>query len=490
MIGAEVMVAPFKACFNPDCPDRGKPLGGDRKDYQGHLYTRRRGVLPIRIMTLYCRGCKTTYRPNYYVANASRPDAQRKYYGGIPEALEVTEHYYVESELVRLFRAQIAFAQTSGENVAHIYNLGLAGTLDSHPHPLPAAVVWNSFYLYSLLLYACHHTQSSLIVPHHGDQADRFTAALEARNLQIMGTGQPEWAHACDECEKIIAPERLKACVMDGINIGHPRCNVYHCTERLRSPRDRFCPEHSSNANFCAIAGCSEPVTGKMRTCELPAHRDYEVQKREQGKAYYRLKQRLEGRSLASIIRSASALSRKLTHNEQLMVCCCGIVIGRATFYEAESVSNAKRFIYVTFPPHYPRGRPSFIFFDNNCQLLRHLLANDDTTFDDIGLPVDVFHALTKHKDSDEFCALNCNPAAFPELRKGGEWVFNSSAAEQANVWFGKFLPIVREMGEVRYNFFLDEVIMMRNEERVKVLDKRGARPRLVPLEELQLPKA
>ena len=56
-------------------------------------------------------GCKTTYRPNYYVSNADADGAVRQYYDGVPKYLEVTLHSYVEEKLVRLFRHQMAFAQ-------------------------------------------------------------------------------------------------------------------------------------------------------------------------------------------------------------------------------------------------------------------------------------------------------------------------------------------------------------------------------------------
>ncbi len=106
-----------------------------------------------------------------------------------------------------------------------------------------------------------------------------------------------------------------------------------------------------------------------------------------------------------------------------------------------------------------------------------------------MGMPVDVFHANTKHSDRDEFCVDNCNPALFPELyNEANEWKFNSSACEQVNVWFGQFLPIVREMTEIHYNFFLDEMISIYNSYREQVLRTRGLRPRLVPVEELRLP--
>ena len=93
------------------------------------MYTHSRGILPIQIVTLYCRGklaiidrshltlnysrpgCNTTYRPNYYVSNAESTSAVRQYYAGVPEYIEVTQHSYVDVELSRLFRHQMAFAQ-------------------------------------------------------------------------------------------------------------------------------------------------------------------------------------------------------------------------------------------------------------------------------------------------------------------------------------------------------------------------------------------
>ena len=54
--GAEVLTAPVRCCIQETCPERGLPLGGNRKEFPGTLFSNARGVLPIRIMTLYCRG--------------------------------------------------------------------------------------------------------------------------------------------------------------------------------------------------------------------------------------------------------------------------------------------------------------------------------------------------------------------------------------------------------------------------------------------------
>jgi hypothetical protein len=126
-------------------------------------------------------------------------------------------------------------------------------------------------------------------------------------------------------------------------------------------------------------------------------------------------------------------------------------------------------------------------------------MASGDHYFDKVGLPVDVWHFKCKHKEGDIFCQVHCNPARFKELigADGETWIFNSSAAEQSNSWFGKFQTIVQEMAisryaplqfsrnfsdrNPRYTFFLDEMISIHNEYVVKELERKGYRPHLVP---------
>ncbi|KAH9853344.1 hypothetical protein C2E23DRAFT_728888 [Lenzites betulinus] len=511
------MLVKATICSTTGCVSQNKTLGGSRKDYAGTLYTLGEGVIPIRIVTLYCRDCKTTYRPNYRVTDAHTPESMRCYYGGIPEYLEVSEHGYVELKLVSLFRSQMAFSHASADAVARIYNTSQSE--DALQTPLTSENVWNAFYLHSLLLDKSRHGKH-LIVPHHGVQAIRFNSVLAERNLSMAGTGQPHWAHACDVCEKIICADadghanRISACVMDGVNVGHTRCNVEQCIRSLASPRDRFCPSHQNRTQICAIRGCEQACSDGFRTCLLVAHRALETSQQEiSNKAIFRLRARLRNATsvpakststpppsaaapaLVPPMKLKSSLTRRWTYNEQLMVSCCGVIKSRATFYEAESLSNAyvcSRFVLATFPPSFPRALPSYLFYDNNCLFLRHLRVIGDTYITmSTGLPVDVFHAVNKHKDTDLFCQMHCNPAGFPELYNDqNEWTFNSSAAEQANVWFGKFLSVVREMTEIHFNFFLDEMILIYNEEVVSRIARTGKHPRLVPVEELSLSRA
>jgi hypothetical protein len=122
---------------------------------------------------------------------------------------------------------------------------------------------------------------------------------------------------------------------------------------------------------------------------------------------------------------------------------------------------------------------PDHIIFDNNCSVAKHLQAQNDHTFDSIGLAVDVFHFKSKHSVTDVFCRENCDPANFPELRgeNGEGWYFNTSIAEQTNVWFGGYHSILREMGQDKYDFFLDEMILERNLHTIISLEQKGCAP-------------
>ena len=117
--------------------------------------------------------------------------------------------------------------------------------------------------------------------------------------------------------------------------------------------------------------------------------------------------------------------------------------------------------------------------WDRACNFARYLHNQKDHWYDKIGLTVDVFHWKSKHKKTDKFCREYCNPYAYPELRtsKGDGWYFNTAIAEQNNVWLGNFKSNVREMTVERYNFFLDEMINLRNDKKIAALEKAGKHP-------------
>ena len=61
--------------------------------------------------------------------------------------------------------------------------------------------VWDGFVLLSLL-EDCAKRDERLNVPHDGEQRDRFTAAMLARNTRIQLYGQPDSRHYCNGCTR------------------------------------------------------------------------------------------------------------------------------------------------------------------------------------------------------------------------------------------------------------------------------------------------
>ena len=90
---------------------------------------------------------------------------------------------------------------------------------------------------------------------------------------------------------------------MDGVTVGHPRCNVMHCVQPLTSPRDRFCQVHAHLSKVCAINGCEQACTDGKRTCSAPRHRQFELRQRERGQAIFKLRRRMEGRHIREALR-------------------------------------------------------------------------------------------------------------------------------------------------------------------------------------------
>ena len=127
--------------------------------------------------------------------------------------------------------------------------------------------------------------------------------------------------------------------------------------------------------------------------------------------------------------------------------------------------------------------KPNHLIYNSNCILSKHVKTHQKTFFDNVGLAVDVFHFDCKHSQTDTWCQEHCNPAAFPELMKeDGSWFFNTSIAEQTNVWLGGFHLICHEMTPLKYRFFLDQMIIMRNEKTWQKLNNNGYEPTYWPM--------
>ena len=259
-----------------------------------------------------------------------------------------------------------------------------------------------------------------LVVPHTGAQKDCFTDALRARNLRFCIHGQPELRHCCNKCLHIYPDwKKVWVVIIDGVTIGCPCCAVHNCKIPLENNRHRYCPKDAHRNLICAVVGCDSPIATDSRMCSEPAHKEVERIHRERGQARFQLKERLQHALVAhpndsDVItketstdiadveeevadfeidsserngkkeRIRAQLGRRRTHNEQIIVAPCGIIIAQETFYGAEGVGS----VIVSQWNHEPSRlltfshwqemikrtfhqdlKPDHIFFDNNCTL-------------------------------------------------------------------------------------------------------------------------
>ncbi|KAG2036145.1 hypothetical protein BDR03DRAFT_934617 [Suillus americanus] len=380
------------------------------------LFTLVHGPCAARSIQLYCQDCSIDYHHNYTVF-----EGMRIYYDKQLETIQVTDHVFMEKSVVELFKTAMDVSWTSATNCARLYNMCLLRgkqTPDGYhaKFKITGDHVWDAFVITALLKDSKYHMHS-LTVPQ-------------------------------------TATHKVSVIVVDGVTVGHPCCSVCNCHIPLSNNHHQFCPTHSSNDSNCSIIGCDLPVISGHRTCLTPAHQHVEKTYQLHGQLRFQLQE--------CLTRSRVAHPNDATHNEQLMVAPCGMMIARQTFFGAEGVVTVKDFIKNIYAG--PNAmKPDHIFFDNNCTLSK--MVKDDPFFEEIGLLVDVFHFNCKHSQSDTYCQENCNPADYPELLgdNGKGWHFNSSIAEQTNGWFGGYHSICHEMLAHKFNFFCDELILRRN---------------------------
>ena len=181
--------------------------------------------------------------------------------------------------------------------------------------------------------------------------------------------------------------KKISVVVIDGVTIGHPCCAIHNCHTPLSNNRNRYCDTHIGSEKTCAIIGCSEKVAPNKRTCLITEHQAVEKVHNERGQARFQLQERLKrarvahpSDSIGETVNDVSELAdvesdeefelangkvlpsqashtssdptgkrnnrlraqygRKRTHNEQVIVAPCGMIIARETFFGAEAVSS------------------------------------------------------------------------------------------------------------------------------------------------------
>jgi hypothetical protein len=137
-----------------------------------------------------------------------------------------------------------------------------------------------------------------------------------------------------------------------------------------------------------------------------------------------------------------------------------------------------------------PARMPPVLVYDNACQVVQLIQSTTDPVkkqqyslwFGRSAIIVDRFH-YSSHKNSSgqglqRICADYCDPNKLEEMRStDGRPLFNTSRNESANVWLGGFHSMVRGMTEINYHFFIDLMLLLKNDITAKELAKGGHQP-------------
>lgn len=182
--------------------------------------------------------------------------------------------------------------------------------------------------------------------------------------------------------------------VINGITIGHPCCGILHCSTPLTNQQHCYCPGHDGYHYICAVEGCTEAVAthdpGELArmTCNDMNHATLEKRHKQQGTAFFQLCGKLQRATVAHPVdldaaqptveeikkleldddkNSGSACLNKpdtgnckitalfgqhQMHNEQIMVCPCGIIVAWQTFYGSETTPQTVVSIFTCQPDH------------------------------------------------------------------------------------------------------------------------------------------
>ncbi|KAG1782058.1 hypothetical protein EV702DRAFT_1239534 [Suillus placidus] len=181
-----LLYPPSHSCLHPNCQCRTKGMTL-KKAAQTYvvLFMLTKGPCIVKSVHLYCQTCEIDYHHNYSVFKG-----KRTYYEHQPDKIQAVDHVFIEKSAVELFWTAMDFSWTSATNCAKLYNLCL-----SHGKQTPADYkvkfelsvehVWDGYVITSLL-EDCEHRMSTLFAPHTGEQWDRFTEAMIARNRHIQ----------------------------------------------------------------------------------------------------------------------------------------------------------------------------------------------------------------------------------------------------------------------------------------------------------------
>ncbi|KAH6902352.1 hypothetical protein BKA70DRAFT_1374595 [Coprinopsis sp. MPI-PUGE-AT-0042] len=296
----------------------------------------------------------------------------------------------------------------------------------------------------------------------------------------------------------------VRLAVMDGKTVGHRTCALSTCEGPLTNFKDgRFCQTHIPLKHVCGIIPCGQPVSGPGRlTCNNEAHQNWHIQYQNRFKRLTFpgiqriLRRQQEGQGANQIGQPALNIEAGLpqlgdipgnevvhTFRARTVYCvqtiqwACGKPIGWGKCYRSESAPQVLSILDRIWEG---RGnmRPSYIAYDDACDLLRHIVTQDNQSpwLAATRFIVDAWHYVG-HRATDALCRLWCNPAPMdgsqPDLivveeDQNGNLrlarAFNTETAEQLNAWITRYEAQLRQMSDVTFDFFIHVLMLLYGE--------------------------
>ncbi|KAJ7909341.1 hypothetical protein B0H13DRAFT_1714892 [Mycena leptocephala] len=295
---------------------------------------------------------------------------------------------------------------------------------------------------------------------------------------------------------------------MDGKTITHKICSISSCEKALVNYKNgRFCEDHLHMCNLCGIVPCGQPVHSPgALTCDDQAHKDWHakylnrfsrmsfpgvqrvIRRQAGGESRFDAPSEPEGgvptlhAELPSLNGVAGAqvshtFRAGTTYCLQTIQWSCSCPIAWGKCYRSESSSQVLRFLNRTWENH-PDAKPSFISYDDACNLLRHIVTQDPDShwIKTTKFIVDAWHYIG-HRATDVLCRLWCNPAptngSQPDLvivdvdangRTHTTRAFNTETAEQLNAWLNGFEAQLRQMSATNFDFCVHVLMLLYKE--------------------------
>ncbi|KAJ7058879.1 hypothetical protein C8F01DRAFT_1303078 [Mycena amicta] len=311
--------------------------------------------------------------------------------------------------------------------------------------------------------------------------------------------------------KRVAGSERgyVRMAVMDGKTITHRICAADRCENPLVNYKNgRFCLLHIDERLICGITGCGRPVDTTQTdavTCDSVAHKDWHKKwKSRFGRLTFpgvrRVIRRLNehsdtpnqaanpnttvpgtelpeldgvpGKDIKHTFRA------RTTYCLQTVQWACGCPVGWGKCYVTESPSRALSIIDRLWESC-PESRPSFLVYDESCNLLRHIITQNPQSpwLKSTKFIVDVWHYIG-HCTTDVLCRSWCNPApsngSQPDLiqvttdANGNSHktrAFNTETAEQFNSWLSGYEAQLRQMSDVNYDFTIHVLMLLYKEQ-------------------------